>query len=444
MKKFFIVIILLFIFSVSVEAKSIDKSINKIINSSGISKSSVAISIKNSDTGNSVYKLNDNMLIHPASVQKALTIVSILDTLGTNYQLKTELYKRGNSAYVIKLGADPYFTTSDLKELISNVNSSEINKIYIDDSIIEKKDWGEGWQWDDDLNPLMQRFNAYNIDNNLYKVTIMPTSLNRQALIINPDKAPVAFINNVITSDKNDVEISRNNVLSPNVLNINGNINTPIVRYIPSNNLKMNFEYKLKNVLEDRNIYLKNSYVISRVSTNDKKIAEICHPIMQAVQDILSNSNNMSIETLGKIASNKFYSVQGTDVLSIKNFYEYCDKIGIDYSKIKITDLSGVSKNNLLNADFITEFLVKSKNNVSMNYLPKPGEGTLSTRMLPLKDNLRAKTGTLSDISSIAGYLKTRSGNNYSFSIIINDPSSDSSDKKSLEDYLIREMYFLL
>ena len=69
------------------------------------------------------------------------------------------------------------------------------------------------------------------------------------------------------------------------------------------------------------------------------------------------------------------------------------------------------------------------------------GEGTLANRMVPLGENLKAKTGTLSDISSLAGFLTAKSGKKYAFCIMINDPKSSNSDKKALEDYIIRELY---
>ena len=102
-------------------------------------------------------------------------------------------------------------------------------------------------------------------------------------------------------------------------------------------------------------------------------------------------------------------------------FNDYCSKNNLDNSRIRISDASGVSKNNLVSADFITEFLKLNKDNEVLAKLPKPGEGTLTHRLVPIKNNLRAKTGTLSDISTIAGYLKTRSGKNYVFCIMIND-----------------------
>ena len=56
----------------------------------------------------------------------------------------------------------------------------------------------------------------------------------------------------------------------------------------------------------------------------------------------------------------------------------------------------------------------------------------------------RAKTGTLTDISSIAGFLTTKKGQNLVFCIINNDVNLSNSDKKMLEDYIIREAYLRL
>ena len=90
----------------------------------------------------------------------------------------------------------------------------------------------------------------------------------------------------------------------------------------------------------------------------------------------------------------------------------------------------------------MSDFLVKTADdNDFINSMPTAGEGTLANRMLYFKDNLRAKTGTLSDTSAIAGYITARSGKIYAFDIMINDPGSKSSEKKSLEEYIIRDIY---
>ena len=152
----------------------------------------------------------------------------------------------------------------------------------------------------------------------------------------------------------------------------------------------------------------------------------------------------MAAETVFKLAGGKYAGKTGSDTDAIAMFNDFCKRNNIDSSVIKITDGSGVSKNNLVNADFVSEFLYVNKDNSIMEYLPKPGEGTLVQRLLPVKDNLKAKTGTLSNISTIAGYLTTKSGHKYTFCIMQNDVKLSPADKKILEDYLIREIYLKL
>ncbi len=119
---------------------------------------------------------------------------------------------------------------------------------------------------------------------------------------------------------------------------------------------------------------------------------------------------------------------------------KYCQKIGVNAEDIRIVDGSGVSKNNLVTADFMTDFLVRENKN-SENFKERfavSGEGTLKNRMLYFGDKLRAKTGTLSDVSAISGFITTLSGKTYVFDIMINDAKSSASDKKMLEEYILR------
>ena len=211
------------------------------------------------------------------------------------------------------------------------------------------------------------------------------------------------------------------------------------------NNLQRYFNVQLSQALEDRKIYLKHAFVSNKLSNSDVFLAEITHPINRAINDVLKNSNNLVSETMFKLAGAKYLNIEtGTDSAGIKMFNDYCKNNNIDNTRIKIADASGVSKNNLVSADFITEFLYKNKNNKAYENLPKPGEGTLTHRMLPIKNNLKAKTGTLSDLSAIAGFLTTKKGKNYVFSIMINDTKLSASDKKMLEDFIIREAYLRL
>lgn len=443
MRKILLTFFILLSFILNVEAKSTKKDFSTVINDSGVDIESIAVSIKNANNGKIVYSINDKMLMNPASVQKILTTPVSLETLGEDYSFQTGIYSRDNN-YVLKLGADPYLNTKDLKTLVKNIKS-DVQRIFIDDSVLDKKNWGEGWQWDDDMNILMPKFGAYNLDKNLIKLTIMPAENGQFATIINPSKYPLVFFNHITTSDKTDIKVHRDNNISANTLMLSGTVARPTVIYIPVNNLQRYFYVQLSKLLEERNIYLKHAFVPSKLNEKDVLYAEINHPIDRALDDILKNSNNMVSETLFKLAGAKHLGIQtGSDSAGIKMFNDYCIKNNLDNSRIKIVDASGVSKNNLVSADFITEFLILNKNNKIMERLPKPGEGTLTHRMVPIKDNLRAKTGTLSDLSSIAGYLTSKSGKQYTFCIIINDMKLSESDKKMLEDFILREAYLRL
>ena len=123
----------------------------------------------------------------------------------------------------------------------------------------------------------------------------------------------------------------------------------------------------------------------------------------------------------------------------------YLDKLAINSEDVKIVDGSGVSKNNLMTADFMSSFLILRANEEDFDtfraYLPTPGEGTLKNRMLYFRNNLNAKTGTLSDTSAIAGYITTRKGKVYAFDIMINDAKTSAADKHNIEEQILRQVF---
>ena len=427
----------------SIQAKTVKKDMNNIINDAGIKKDSIAISVRDAKNGNVVYSLNDKIMMNPASIQKVLTMPAAAKTLGEDFKFSTEIYSGDKDSYLIKLSGDPYLRYSDLVSLTKPVKKG-VQNIYIDDSVLDTKFWGEGWQWDDDMNELMPRFGAYNLDKNLIKILIVPSESGRFAQIVNPSKYPLVFMNNITTSNQTSVKVSREPSISSNTLILNGTVARQKIVYVPSNDIKRYFEVQLTRALGENKIYISNPFVIQKKSMNNKLEGKIEHDITYALNDILKNSNNMAAETVFKLAGGKYKGETGTDIAGIEMFEDFCKNNNLDSSEIKITDGSGVSKNNLLTADFVSNFLFVNKDNPVMKFLPGPGEGTMVQRLLSIKDNLHVKTGTLSNVSSIAGYITTKRGHELTFCIMQNDVKISPSDKKELEDYIIREMYLKL
>lgn len=419
-------------------------SINKTLSNSNINKAAVSISVKDAETGKILYELNSDKPVPPASTLKAVSIAAVINELGKDYNFSTELYKNTNNELILKLGADPFLKSVDLKNLIRTAKEKNITapkSFFIDDTIIDKTEWGEGWQWDDDLNPLMPKFSSYNLDNNLLKIFVQPTFAGAPAEIKTDIFYPTTFVNLTTTGKTNNIEISRNNNIAPDVLNVTGTVSKRQQIEIPINYPKRYFIIRLEDAISCEDLeYYGNFTNIKLPDRNIYEVAKITNPIEKAVEEIMQKSNNMVAETVFKIAGGHYAEKTGTTKDAVKMLLNYCNKLNVDTENIKIVDGSGVSKNNLVTADFMTAFLIAQyKNDKSYkDSFASAGEGTLKDRMLYFKDNLRAKTGTLCNVSAITGFIQTGKGKLAVFDIMINDPNSNNSDKKMLEDYIIR------
>ena len=239
-KKFVITLIFFVMCINAASAKHLPSVIDKVFTDTDISKSAVGISIQNIDKPRKFYELNSEKPMMPASSQKIITTMPAIKILGENYKFSTKLYKDTiNEEYYLVLGADPYLTKKELKLLLSNIKlpkDKNISKFYIDDSIFDKTEWGEGWQWDDDLNTSMPKFSSYNIDGNLMKLTLTP--LDKQPPQIETNVFyPVVFMNYLKNGSQNDIKLSRKNYISSNEITLEGEIASKTSINVPVNNM---------------------------------------------------------------------------------------------------------------------------------------------------------------------------------------------------------------
>lgn len=439
-------VIVAMVFAFLIQGMANASSINKTIFQSGINKGAVSISVKDVQTGKTVYSLNDRQPKNPASTLKVITYNASIDTLGNDYEFSTKLYKSTNNDLYLKLGADPYLTYRDIKGLFAEAKSKNIvepKNIYIDDYIFDSVEWGEGWQWDDDLNPLMPKFSSYNIDKNILEIIITSGVEGTAPEIRTSVFYPVTFMNMATSGGNTNIKLVRNNSISPDIINVSGTVKGRAIKRIPVNNPRRYFVLRCEDAVRANKIGYYGKYTQKKTpSANVYLVGEISHPVSNATEDILKKSSNFVAETLFKAAGAKFVNNTGSLENSLKMLEAYFEKLGLKSDDIKIIDGSGVSKNNLVTADFMTDFLVRVYANTEFREaLPTSGEGTLTNRMLYFKDNLKAKTGTLSDISAITGYLTSRSGKTYAFDIMISSPNSREQDMKSLEEYILRDIY---
>ena len=249
------------------------ESINKTLNSLGVDKDTISISVKNIENGNVLYELNEKTQRTPASTLKVITTAASVDTLGNDYKFSTKLYKSTNNDLYIKLSGDPLLTSDDLGILIDGVMAKNIvpKNIYIDDSVFDNNEWGKDWLQEDELNSYVPKFSAYNIDNNLLRIEISPTANMVPANIKVKPFYPISFMNLVETDGhmQNSVKIEKSDNNIPNMLKISGVVSKIYNSYIPVSNPKMNFILRLEEVISDKKLEYYNPIQFAKLPVNN-------------------------------------------------------------------------------------------------------------------------------------------------------------------------------
>ena len=158
----------------------------------------------------------------------------------------------------------------------------------------------------------------------------------------------------------------------------------------------------------------------------------------------MKSSDNKTAETLAKVAGGIKYQKRADLSSQIKVFYEYWAKNKVDTTGIMIADACGVSRNNLVSVDFMTNALNSLYKVKGADYmksvLAQPGEGTLSERMLNHRGSLYLKTGTLANISGLTGYVVADNGKTYSVAILIQNFAYPMVQVKAFENQIIEDI----
>jgi D-alanyl-D-alanine carboxypeptidase/D-alanyl-D-alanine-endopeptidase (penicillin-binding protein 4) len=121
----------------------------------------------------------------------------------------------------------------------------------------------------------------------------------------------------------------------------------------------------------------------------------------------------------------------------------------VDSKEYQIENASGLSRNNRLSAYALVQILNDAWSNPSirpefLSSLALGGlDGTLEDRRLKVNQNgalVRAKTGSLNDVSAISGFIFQPDGQNLTFSILVNDLNKDHESIHLIQDQFITEL----
>jgi len=118
---------------------------------------------------------------------------------------------------------------------------------------------------------------------------------------------------------------------------------------------------------------------------------------------------------------------------------------GVDSLDVQQRDGSGMSAQNLVTPRAMVQVLERAARApwapLYRDALPEPGEEdtTLESRLPELRGRVHAKTGTLTNVTTLSGYLVTDSGRTLVFSILTNGSGLPSSTVRGAIDRLVLE-----
>jgi D-alanyl-D-alanine carboxypeptidase/D-alanyl-D-alanine-endopeptidase (penicillin-binding protein 4) len=384
--------------------------------------------------------LNQDMLFNPASNQKLVTAATALTTLGPSFPLRTSVFADSARRTVcIKGRGDPLLSHDDLDSLARAVAPLlprgdpwrlAVNVRYFDDL-----SWGAGWAWDAEPSAYGMFISPLILDNNAIAVRVQPgpRAGDPPAVFCTPATGYVSVENTAVTVADTPLtaplEVSRKWRERSNTLTVSGQMWVNGRRH--TDNLSVwKPELYAGAVFAERLGALGVPVVVVAIDTTEpagNPIAEYTHLLDTALTFMNKVSDNLSAEALLKVVAAETYHAPGSADLGATVARRMLAGWRCDTTKIAIADGSGLSRYDLTSASTIV-LLLQHMAHDSANFpvfyhsLPIAGvDGTIGRRMggTPAEGNLRAKTGSLSGVSALSGYVRTAGAEMLTFSILL-------------------------
>src|SRR5690606_352945 len=435
-------ILFLFVFNFTfLYPQPIKQKIDQLLNDDFFISTSVAVDVYDLTKRENLYRLNEKKLLHPASNMKLFSSLSALLYLGAEYQFLTSLYYDGeiigstlNGNLYIEGGCDPEITTEDLYvfvKLVKDLNINSINgNIYADLTFKDSIYWGVGWMWDDDPSTDAPYLSALNINGNSVGVSIAGTNIGQNARVILTPQSDFFVINNqtktVLNKSDENFFIDRNwlkrnnEILTRGFVSVEKSIDSTFDKQLNVINPEFYFLMLFKEELLKNGISLTGQTSISKLPPLNIYLGSITTDLTKVLTNVNKNSNNLSAEMLLFALAEKFSGRPASAKDGIKIIWDLIRLCGHNPDMYRIVDGSGVSHYNLVSAELIVNILKHvyeyqpDEFKLLIQTLPIAGiDGTLSGRMKdsPAFNNVRAKTGTLSGVSALSGYITAANGN---------------------------------
>ncbi|TFJ91975.1 D-alanyl-D-alanine carboxypeptidase/D-alanyl-D-alanine endopeptidase [Lentibacillus salicampi] len=448
------------------EDKDLSDKLDAILSHSSLDGTSVSVSVRTSDDGELLYEHNGDLRLHPASNMKLLSGAAAMETLGGDYQLTTEVLTDGDvrgkvlhGDVYLKGKGDPTLMKEDLDQFAAELKGMGIKNIKGD--LIGDDTWYDDVRLSLDLNWSDEPFYTgaqvsaltlspnedYDAGTVIVDAHPADETGEKADVTVTPANDYVTIVNNTETvkaGETKDISIERehgsNDIVVEGTIPVDGARSRSWVSVWEPTGYAVDV---FKKSLEEHGLkFIGNSSVDTGKAPEDATVmaSRQSMPLEELYMPFMKLSNNghaeMLTKEMGRVVHDKGSWDAGLDVTEA-----FITDMGLDTDTILLRDGSGMSHKNMIPANELSQFLTAIKDEdwfpAFENSLPVAGAperlvgGTLRYRMTeePAQGNVVAKTGSLTGVSTLSGYVTSRDGEKLVFSIMLNNylGSSDTA-----------------
>lgn len=431
--------------------------LNQSINALSDAKTQIGVYVKSMRYGDALFAHNIHRPMAPASTLKLLTAEAALLFLGGDYRFSTQLLtdakkiKNGTlqgNLYII-LSGDPTLTYYDLADLLIGLRTQQISSIagdvYIDNTAYDQRFYGPGWQGKDKQYCYGAPISASIINHNCLAFKVSPTKGGQLAQITTSTKYFYPVIKNSVVTKNNSARSCylHLSTLPNSEISIDGclgNKQSWGLNYVVTNVSEYNralfndLFYRLHIKIYGKMFFKHAPENLSLISTHSSK------PLRDLIQMMMKKSDNIIAGALFKKIGQLYTREPGSwenGSIAVSQILQ--KRTGMNIAGLRVLDGSGLSPNNLTTSAQmmqVLDYAYHQQNNFDfISALPIAGiDGTLKHRMSNIARKVRAKTGTISGVVALAGYVMSSDKEPIAFVILINGSKQDHWRFKALED----------
>lgn len=430
------------------EREALKTALLDVIQRTPLKSSRVGIHMMSLDDGSVVFSQNADELLNPASNVKLVTAAAALVALGPEYRFDTEFLVdpelpvdgKVKTLYVRGKG-DPSMTTERLYVTVSELFHTglrEVQDIIIDDSWFDTERTPPGYDQEDSDRAYMAPTGAVSLNWNAAAIYLRPGDMPgaKGVVEMEPPSDYFQVENGLSTGSRRARRVSVTSKPS-------GDKQKILVRgQLPSeqgalsvwkkiDHPPMYFGYTLKQMLNSRGIKVrgrvKQGLAPSRAKLLYVSQSETFDVILKRLNKL---SSNFVAEMLLKTMGAEVKGAPGTFQKGVEVVEAFLERdVGIPRGTFVMKNGSGLNDANRFSAVQLNRILrhMYERFPLSPEFLSSLGiagkDGTLKYRFegSDAVGRLRAKTGTLENVSALSGYVQAASGEKFIFAMMVND-----------------------